>query len=95
MRTEFPTRQIMARLHDPAPGRSSDRQADPNILSAEEDANVSPSNLFRLVVGIDQVRVPMGRAEASEHGDRFSRDILLQGLNPLTLRALDEAIAGL
>jgi hypothetical protein len=37
----------------------------------------------------------MSADEASRLGDRFSRDILLAGQNPLTLRAVEKAIVGL
>ena len=87
MKTAFPTRQVMRRYRAPRPVGAE---------ALEALAEPAPeSNLYRLVAGLDAARTPMSLADAQALGDLFSRKLLLQGANPLTLRALVAAIAAI
>ncbi len=93
MRTVFPTRQIQAN-RAAATGNAS-RSALTNSGATLAIDEQSPSNLFRSVIGLDERPTAMPDVEVQALGDRFSGDILLKGGNPLTLRALAEAIENL
>lgn len=51
--------------------------------------------LYRFLKGQDSSPAPMSGDEVGALGDVFSRDLLLRGSVPLTLRALDRAIAAM
>ena len=93
MRTEFPSRQVLARLREKTAHPAGDDLFSARILGTDDEPSASPSNLFRFIVGDDAQPVAMSVADAEALGDVFSREILLKGQNPLTLRDLDQAVA--
>ena len=95
MKTRFPSRQVVAWSRSSDPGVDGDDRFSARILGIDDEPAESPSNLFRFVVGADTNRTAMSRADAEALGDLFSQEILLKGSKPLTLRALDDAIAAL
>lgn len=89
MRTYYSTRQSVPPF-DPG-GRSGAHGGVLAGLRADGDAPF----LFRFVNGIDAAPKPMARAEVEALGDAFTREILLEGRAPLTLRSLAGAIGAL
>lgn len=96
MRTEFPSRQVSPTLARP-PGRTGlfSLLASFTFGTAEAIEDVAPPKLFRFLHGLDGAPRAMSDAEVHSLGDRFSRDVLLAGKNPLTLRELEAAVAAL
>lgn len=97
MRTYFPTRQALSRTledsGDPLDRRSLEAPAwRPGITDANETA---VPLLDRVVLGLDRLPRPMTLEEIEALGDLFSREVLLKGALPLTVRSLFEAIANI
>jgi hypothetical protein len=98
MRTEFPSRQV-------SPSWRAPDRPRPSVLGAvfgffgldggAAQADSQPPALLRFLRGEDESPRPLTPAETAALGDVFSREVLAQGGHPLTLRALDQAIAGI
>ena len=82
MRTVFPTRQIQAN-RAAATGNAS-RSALTNSGATLAIDEQSPSNLFRSVIGLDERPTAMPDVEVQALGVYISRDLLPNGMNPLT-----------
>jgi hypothetical protein len=93
MKKEFPSRQVIRHSPQLLEAAAATDPSSPSILAFDEAP--PSSHLFRLVAGEDSERSAMSVETAEALGDVFSRSILLKGRNPLTLRALDEAIAAI
>lgn len=87
MRSRFPTRQLMPAFPaaDGAAGRG---------FSGAGPVPDAPA-LLRFVKGVDPAPRAMPTDEIAALGDAFTRNVLLAGRNPLTLRELLDSVAGI
>ena len=107
MKTSFPTRQVMSR-DSPERSVSSTREdfvRDGDIASPgfeiEPSSATDPmerqaaGSLWRFVLGIDTQKRLLSAAEVAALGDPFTQKVLLQGVEPKTLRELIDAVAAI
>jgi hypothetical protein len=90
MRIHFQTRQVMPALPARIP-RISGRGSSTTL--SRESAAATPPLLFRFLRGLDDAPRPMSHDDISSLGDLFSREVLLKGEKPLTLRALLDTLS--
>jgi hypothetical protein len=96
MRTQFPTRQLLPALTSTQTSRALNFNmrvsATTSSESVADSTNPTP-RLLQFLHGVDATPKLMPLDDIVALGDVFTREILLKGDNPLTLRALLTAVA--
>ena len=93
MRIDFPTRQVTSKLPVSSAERFTAGDASAGLRGDDSAPTTAVGPLYRFLAGRDADRAAMSADEVRALGDVFSREILLKGAVPLTLRDLVQAIA--